>query len=386
MPVVFSFFTEFLSRERRGPMIGFLASFWMVGNIMTAGIAWLIIPRLNLAGRIGGINYHSWRIFVALCSIPSLSSALFIFLLPESPKYLQKIGRFDEATQVLTQVYQWNNPKSKHEIPPQISKFSTYCIETSINREVQDVPDLSEQSKCTRCTANLSATFKRLWRSTKELFRSPFTSRTLISTFIWFSLSFGFYGLWMWFPELFQRIQSGESSCSRSASHVGVTNPMANMTCDEKVSYNHEIYFESFLVALSNLPGNVIMIISVNKIGRRKLLAASMVVCGVSAFFFWFVTTRTHMLVMSCVFSGLATAGWSALDVLSMELYPTHLRSTAFGIQAAVGRIGAILANQVFGALVDVHCSIPLFLVAGLLSAGGLTALKLPKTENQSLH
>ena len=94
MPVVFSFFTEFLSRERRGPMIGFLASFWMVGNIMTAGIAWLIIPRLNLAGRIGGINYHSWRIFVALCSIPSLSSALFIFLLPESPKYLQKVCIF----------------------------------------------------------------------------------------------------------------------------------------------------------------------------------------------------------------------------------------------------------------------------------------------------
>ena len=32
------------------------------------------------------------------------------------------------------------------------------------------------------------------------------------------------------------------------------------------------------------------------------------------------------MLIMSCVFSGLATAGWNALDVLSMELYPTHLR------------------------------------------------------------
>ena len=58
-------------------------------------------------------------------------------------------------------------------------------------------------------------------------------------------------------------------------------------------------------------------------------LAASMVIAGTSAFFFWFVTTRTQMVIMSCVFSGLATAGWNALDVLSMELYPTHLRSVS---------------------------------------------------------
>ena len=51
-----------------------------------------------------------------------------------------------------------------------------------------------------------------------------------------------------------------------------------------------------------------------------------MVICGISVFFFWFVTTRTHMIIVSCVFSGLATAGWNALDVLSMELYPTNLR------------------------------------------------------------
>ena len=61
-------------------------------------------------------------------------------------------------------------------------------------------------------------------------------------------------------------------------------------------------------------------------------------------------------------------------------------RSTAFGIQAGVGRIGAIIANQVFGLLVDVHCAVPLFLVAALLSAGGLSALKLPRTDDQALH
>eukprot|EP00794_Sanderia_malayensis_P000132 gene132-743_t len=381
MPVVFSYFTEFLSRDRRGPMIGVLASFWMVGNILTAGIAWLVIPKLQLGSAVGSIWYGSWRIFVALCAVPSLSSAIFIFIMPESPKYLQKIEKFDEAADVLKMIHQMNNKNKENEIPDEIFRFSTYCLNASVSKVEE-----SKDHENTTCLSGFAKTLKRLWRSTKEIFSKPFVSRSWISVFIWFTLSFGFYGLWMWFPELFQRIQSGESSCSRSAGHAGIHNPMANMTCEDKVVHNNKIYFESFLVALSNLPGNIIMIISVNKIGRRKLLAASMVVCGISAFFFWFVETRAHMIIMSCVFSGLATAGWNALDVLSMELYPTHLRSTAFGIQAAVGRIGAIIANQVFGALVDVHCSVPLFLVAGLLSAGGLTALKLPKTENQALH
>jgi len=386
MPVVFSYFTEFLSLEKRGPWIGLLASFWMIGNIMTAGIAWFIIPKLHLGAPVGEIFFGSWRIFVAVCSFPSISSAIFVFLMPESPKYLEKIGDHEEAANVLIKVYKMNNPKERDFIPSQIAMFSTYCEEACLKHEVGDLIRRNQQDEYEKCGENLKRTTRRILKSTKELFKSPFTSRTWISIFIWFTLSFGFYGLWMWFPELFQRIQSGESQCSRSAGSINVNQSQANLTCEEKVVKNRQIYFESFLVALSNLPGNIIMIILVNRIGRRRLLAASMVICGVSVFFFWFVTTRTHMIIVSCVFSGLATAGWNALDVLSMELYPTNLRSTAFGIQAGVGRIGAILANQTFGLLVDVHCAVPLFLVASLLSAGGLTALRLPKTEGQVLH
>lgn len=60
-------------------------------------------------------------------------------------------------------------------------------------------------------------------------------------------------------------------------------------------------------------------------------------------------------------------------------------RSTAFGLQATVGRVAAILGNVVFGQLVDIHCSVPLLLVASLLGAGGLLAFKLPKTDKSSL-
>lgn len=54
-------------------------------------------------------------------------------------------------------------------------------------------------------------------------------------------------------------------------------------------------------------------------------------------------------------------------------------------MQASVGRLSAILGNVVFGELVDVHCSIPLLMVSGLLCLGGLVALKLPKTDDKLL-
>ena len=60
-------------------------------------------------------------------------------------------------------------------------------------------------------------------------------------------------------------------------------------------------------------------------------------------------------------------------------------RSSAFGMQASVGRLSAIIGNVVFGELVDVNCTIPLLLVSGLLCLGGLSSLKLPKTDDTIL-
>ena len=92
MPVLFSYYIEFIPKDKRGPMIGFLASFWMVGNILTATIAWIIIPQVELGGMVDSMFFFgSWRIFVVIGSFPSLSSALLFFCLPESPKFLQKV-------------------------------------------------------------------------------------------------------------------------------------------------------------------------------------------------------------------------------------------------------------------------------------------------------
>ncbi|XP_010790473.1 synaptic vesicle glycoprotein 2C-like, partial [Notothenia coriiceps] len=44
VPIVFSFFSEVLSREKRGEHLSWLCMFWMIGEIYASAMAWAIIP------------------------------------------------------------------------------------------------------------------------------------------------------------------------------------------------------------------------------------------------------------------------------------------------------------------------------------------------------
>ncbi|KAK2172293.1 hypothetical protein NP493_973g01033 [Ridgeia piscesae] len=367
MPVIFTYFGEFQPKVRRGQMISVLAMFWMAGNIMAAALAWLVIPHSEL--RLFGPDfvYNSWRIYLALCILPSLSSALLFILMPESPKFLMQKGKEQQAMEVFQRMYRGNKPRH--------SSFHVNRLEIGMH-SAKPVP--GSKSCCRRIES-----FTNLFlRSTAQLFQPPIRKVTLVMISIFFTLSFGYYGLWMWFPELFKRTAlSGGSVCDapRRANHT-----MPRPDCNND-SISSEIYFESFITAASNLPGNIFTILLIDKLGRKALLVVSMMMSGCSVFFVWFLKTQTQSLVMSCVFSGVSVIGWNVLDVLGVELFPTHLRSTASGVFNGAGRIGAILGNVVFGQLVATHCAVPMLMVAVLLTAGGLSALWLPNSTRRDL-
>ena len=88
IPVVWTYFAEFQPSSSRGALLSILASFWMIGNLTVAGMAWFIIPRdLGWSDK-DGFQYNSWRIFVAASALPSLFVSICLVFLPESPKYL----------------------------------------------------------------------------------------------------------------------------------------------------------------------------------------------------------------------------------------------------------------------------------------------------------
>jgi VNT family MFS transporter (synaptic vesicle glycoprotein 2) len=85
------------------------------------------------------------------------------------------------------------------------------------------------------------------------------------------------------------------------------------------------------------------------------------------------------VVLAACILNAVSTISWNSLDCLSTESFPTALRTTALGVLAASGRLGSIVAQFVFGALIDVSVPLLLTTAAAVLGAGALSSLLLPR-------
>ncbi|KAM9183840.1 synaptic vesicle glycoprotein 2B isoform 3-T3 [Dugong dugon] len=145
------------------------------------------------------------------------------------------------------------------------------------------------------------------------------------------------------------------------------------------------IYLVSFLGSLSVLPGNIISALLMDRIGRLKMIGGSMLISAVCCFFLFFGNSESAMIGWQCLFCGTSIAAWNALDVITVELYPTNQRATAFGILNGLCKFGAILGNTIFSSFVGITKVVPILLAASSMVGGGLIALRLPETREQVL-
>ncbi|KAM9214856.1 synaptic vesicle glycoprotein 2A [Leptosomus discolor] len=131
IPIVFSYFSEFLAQEKRGEHLSWLCMFWMIGGIYASAMAWAIIPHYGWSFQMGSAyQFHSWRVFVLVCAFPSVFAIGALTTMPESPRFFLENGKHDEAWMVLKQVHDTNMRAKGH--PERV--FSVTHIKT-IKRE-----------------------------------------------------------------------------------------------------------------------------------------------------------------------------------------------------------------------------------------------------------
>lgn len=95
LPVDYAMMAEFLPAKNRGRWLVFLEGFWAVGTLIVALAAW----GASLAG-----VADAWRYIFAVTAFPAVLGLGLRFLVPESPLYLLRSGRSEEAKTVVNRM------------------------------------------------------------------------------------------------------------------------------------------------------------------------------------------------------------------------------------------------------------------------------------------
>ena len=100
LPLDFSLMSEFLPRRNRGRYLVLLESFWAVGTVAVAGLAFLVVPD------------HGWRPLLAASGLAAFLVFWIRARVPESPRYLVAAGREEEAAEILRDVARQNGTQA----------------------------------------------------------------------------------------------------------------------------------------------------------------------------------------------------------------------------------------------------------------------------------
>jgi len=346
IPLLFTYTSEIVPQHNKGYFMSILSLNWMLANVGTAGLAYLILPI--------SMSISSWRIFMALCTLPALTSSILFLVAPESPVWLASKMHVSDAIHTLKLFY----PKASFK---QLEQYEVHS--TTFVSDMRSFP------------LNSVRTFFSL-SSFSSLFTARLIRRTVVLWMVNCCTAFGFYGLSLWLPTIYSRLEShpSETFCDSIA-----TSDDAN-SCSSYTFTNKQQYLDSIFFAVIQLPGNLATIWGMDRVGPRGLLSVSLLFNGAVCLALYFSTGAWASFVLSCFFSAVSVFSWNSINVVNSCYFPSHIRSTATGFFSGANRIGGLFGSLLIGVFLESGCGNAMFSLFLVLILGGFFSLKLPRS------
>nr|KAF7420474.1 hypothetical protein H0235_010771 [Vespula pensylvanica] len=385
--LIYTYLGEFQSEKYRSKSICYVGFFWTLSWLILPGLAWIIIP-LTITIEFNGISYNSWRLLLALIGLPTFFVALVTLTYPESPKFLVSQGKTEEALRILKKIYVINTGESEENYPVKVL--------------------LSENTMNTRKEGSSLSAFglftvllKNIWSQIRSISSLPLLKYAILCWTIYFTNMFGYYGLGLWLPELFNRFEIYQKLHPNATitvcelirkteilNHTSIKPttlnesvilfPLMNETEKCVSTMDEKVFTNALTINAVCLLGNIASGYFANRVGRRTIPVITMLTAGVFGFATYFVKSSLQILVVTCLFSlTIATANFVIGSVV-VDIFPTHVGAVAICMMTCFGRIGAIASNLAFGMLLDISCEVPIFLVGSIVIAGGILGFLLP--------
>lgn len=268
LPAAATLISELSPVKIRGRNVIFLESFWAWGWILAALVAYLLIP------------VYGWRAAFIVGGVPAIFAVFIRRGIPESPRYLEAVGREDEAEALVAKM------EAQAGIEPEVHA----AVEHSTQRPAR-------------------VTFLDLW--SRKYIRS-----TIVLWVIWFGINFGYYGFVLWTPSLL--VENG-FSLVRS-------------------------FEFTLIMCLAQLPGYFSAAYLVEKWGRKIVLSLYFLGTAAAAWLYGHADTTTQVLLFGCLLYFFSLGAWGCVYAYTPEVYPTAARAGGTGWASAFGRLGAFLA------------------------------------------
>lgn len=280
LPVASTLVSEFSPTRIRGRMVVWLEAFWALGWILAALVGTYVVPT----------SEDGWRWALAIGMIPAIYAIVVRWGLPESVRFLESRGRFDEAEAA-------------------VREFERYAGTTPAAELIAQADRERDQRLAAEAAAQAREHGDSIW--------APQLRRRTIGLWtIWFCINFSYYGAFLWIP---------------------------NLLVDAGFELAKSFEF-TLIITLAQLPGYAVAAWLIEVWGRRTTLATFLAGSMVSAAFFGLANTEAQIIIAGCLLSFFNLGAWGALYAIGPELYPTNIRGTGTGAAAGFGRIASILA------------------------------------------
>lgn len=270
----------------------------------------------------------AWRLMLGLGALPALAIIYLRRRLPESPRYMSQVqGRDAEAAVALR----------------------TYTRE-----------------ELTAATRASSGSRSRL--SLRQLVTTPRYLMLLAGTAgSWFLLDYTFYGNSISSPLVLKSL----------APHAGLIEDTA---------------LTLLVFSLFALPGYVVAFINIDRIGHRRLQVIGFAVMAMAFLAIGVIPKITHEVLPFVVIFGVSYfftefGPNTTTFVLPAELYPVAARTTAHGISAGTGKVGAFVGTFTFPLVLSVLGLSGVMLIAAFTAClGFLVTFLLPEPSGRTLE
>jgi MFS transporter, putative metabolite:H+ symporter len=168
------------------------------------------------------------------------------------------------------------------------------------------------------------------FQSLANLWTNEYRRRTTMLWIVWFCVVFSYYGMFLWLPSVM--VLKG-FSLIKSFGYV-------------------------LIMTLAQLPGYFTAAWTIEKFGRKFVLAVYLIGTAISAFLFGNAESTTLLITSGILLSFFNLGAWGGLYAYTPEQYPTIIRGTGSGSAAAFGRLGGVLGPLLVGYLVAENTSI----------------------------